>query len=111
MCHYYTIIAKPPFTNPPFVNSRPRRDGIQVRKRAEPKVPSAPTQRRVHERPGQVNWVSHTKVAQSHHNTGLSVRITTFYGFPIVAEQEHVRRLGMSPVKHPMLRLSQNITT
>ena len=22
MCHYYTIIAKPPFTKPPFVNSR-----------------------------------------------------------------------------------------
>ena len=37
--------------------------------------------------------------------------VTTFYGFPIVGEQEHVRQSWMSRVKHTILRLSQNATT
>ena len=37
--------------------------------------------------------------------------VTTFYGVLIVAEKEHVRNSWMSRVKHPMLRLSRNVTT
>ena len=37
--------------------------------------------------------------------------VTTCYGVSIVAEQEHVRKSWTSHVKHPMLRLSQNVTT
>ena len=37
--------------------------------------------------------------------------LTTFYGFPSVAEQGHIRESWMSRVKHPMLRLSQNVTS
>ena len=37
--------------------------------------------------------------------------VTTFYGVSIIAEQEHVRKSWMSRVKHPMLRLNQNVTT
>ena len=37
--------------------------------------------------------------------------VTSFYGCPSVAEQEHVRKSLMSRVKHPMLRLSQKVTT
>ena len=37
--------------------------------------------------------------------------VATFYGSQIDAEQEHVRQSCMSRVKHPMLRLSQNVTT
>ena len=36
---------------------------------------------------------------------------TTFYGFPIVAEQERTRKSWASRVKHPMFRLSQDATT
>ena len=37
--------------------------------------------------------------------------VTTFYGFPTVAEQDHVRKSWRSRVEHPMLLLSQNVTT
>ena len=37
--------------------------------------------------------------------------VATFYGVSIVAEQEHVRTYSMSREKHPVLRLSQNVTT
>ena len=66
-----------------------------------------------------VRWLSRNKVVQSYHrcvsretfclfNRRL---VTTFYGVSIVAEQEHVRKSWMSRAKHPMLRLSQNVTT
>ena len=37
--------------------------------------------------------------------------VTTCYGVSIVAEQELVIKSWMSRVKHPMLRLSQSVTT
>ena len=66
----------------------------------------------------RVGWLSHEK--QFSHNTG-AVRarhsafvnrrlVTTVCGVSIVAEQGRVRKVLMSRVKHPMLRLSQNVT-
>ena len=37
--------------------------------------------------------------------------VTTFYDFPLVAEQGHVRKSWMSRVKYPMLRLHQHTCT
>ena len=37
--------------------------------------------------------------------------VTAFYGFPVPAEQKHTIKSWMSRVKHPKLRLSQNVTT
>ena len=93
----------PPLKIKILLESNPLKSRILVRRLAVTKTPV------------QVCWLSHTKVAQSQHRafcakpSALFNRrlVTTCYGFPSAAEQEHVRKSWMSRVKHPMLRLSQ----
>ena len=61
----------------------------------------------------QACWLSrNTGVFRARHSALFNRRlVTAFYGVSIVAEQECIRKSWMSRVKHPMLRLSQNVTT
>ena len=64
----------------------------------------------------QAYWLRHNRVAQSllfcRHSAFFNRRlVTTFYLCSIAAEQEHVRKSSNCRLKHPMLRLSQHVTT